>query len=94
MAVANALGSNVFDILLGLGVPWFISTALMGQKVEFPGAGDSLLEWILLLAGILVLFILTLVLNKWRLNRMMGACLIGMYVLYVVTTLIRAFVLD
>ena len=24
MAIANAVGSNVFDILLGLGVPWFI----------------------------------------------------------------------
>ena len=24
MAIANAVGSNVFDILLGLGVPWTI----------------------------------------------------------------------
>lgn len=24
MAIANAIGSNVFDILLGLGIPWFL----------------------------------------------------------------------
>merc|ERR1740130_1676549 len=39
MAVANALGSTVFDILLGLGVPWFISTAILGNPVVFPGVG-------------------------------------------------------
>ena len=28
MAVSNALGSNVFDILLGLGFPWFLANLL------------------------------------------------------------------
>ena len=28
MAVANAIGSNVFDICLGLGIPYFIATAM------------------------------------------------------------------
>lgn len=28
MAVSNAIGSNVFDILLCLGLPWFIKTAI------------------------------------------------------------------
>lgn len=92
MAVANALGSNVFDILLGLGVPWFLSTAVLGNEVKFPGAGESLLEWILLLAAILVLFIVALVVNRWRLNRAMGGILILMYVAYVTTAMIRAFV--
>jgi sodium/potassium/calcium exchanger 4 len=29
MAVSNAIGSNVFDILLCLGLPWFIKTAIV-----------------------------------------------------------------
>jgi K+-dependent Na+/Ca+ exchanger-like protein len=90
MAVANALGSNVFDILLGLGVPWFISTALLQKRVVFPGAGDSLLEWILILAVILVLFIGCLIVNKWKLNKIMGGVLMGLYVIYVITALVRA----
>ena len=29
MAVSNAVGSNVFDILLCLGLPWFLKTTLV-----------------------------------------------------------------
>lgn len=29
MAVSNAVGSNVFDILICLGLPWFIQTAIL-----------------------------------------------------------------
>ena len=29
MAIANAIGSNVFDILLGLGFPWFLAVRLL-----------------------------------------------------------------
>ena len=28
MAVSNAIGSNVFDILLGLSLPWFLKTGV------------------------------------------------------------------
>merc|ERR1719265_1070132 len=55
MAVANALGSNVFDILLGLGVPWLLKAA-MGTQIIFNGASKDLLQWILILVGILLLF--------------------------------------
>ena len=33
MAVSNAFGSNIFDILLGLGFPWFLQLAVLA-----PGA--------------------------------------------------------
>merc|ERR1711907_344451 len=66
MAVANAFGSNVFDILLGLGVPWFLSTAVLGQRVVFPGAGGQLLEWIVILTVILIAFIGALLWNRMR----------------------------
>ena len=28
MAVSNSIGSNVFDILIGLAVPWLIKTTM------------------------------------------------------------------
>ncbi|KAI8482088.1 hypothetical protein Bbelb_401750 [Branchiostoma belcheri] len=36
MAVSNAVGSNVFDILVGLGVPWLVRTAVVqtNRKLE------------------------------------------------------------
>lgn len=29
MAVSNAVGSNVFDILICLGLPWFMQTGIL-----------------------------------------------------------------
>jgi len=31
MAVSNTIGSNVFDILIGLALPWFIQTAIVSS---------------------------------------------------------------
>merc|ERR1711871_1716908 len=33
MAVSNAIGSNVFDILLGLGLPWVLSGLIYGESI-------------------------------------------------------------
>lgn len=78
MAIANALGSNVFDILVGLGVPWAIRTA-SGQKVRFDGKFDDLKWDILILAAVLVLFVGSLVLNRWQLTRRIGFVLTFFY---------------
>ena len=43
MAVSNALGSNIFDILLGLGLPWFIA-GLAFEAVEFCVSGHDFLR--------------------------------------------------
>jgi len=88
MAVANALGSNVFDIMLGLGVPWMIRTIGYGQVVTMNA--DDLPKWILILCIVLVFFIGSLVLNRWKLNKKFGAVLILFYFAYVAYALATA----
>lgn len=41
MAVCNALGSNIFEILVGLGLPWFIKTVVLtpGTPAVVQGKG-------------------------------------------------------
>merc|ERR1719453_2389245 len=34
MAVSNAIGSNVFEILLGLGLPWLLSALIYGDGIS------------------------------------------------------------
>lgn len=43
MAVSNAIGSNVFDILVCLGLPWFLQTAVFhpGSTVKVYSKGES-----------------------------------------------------
>ncbi|KFM67147.1 putative sodium/potassium/calcium exchanger, partial [Stegodyphus mimosarum] len=36
MAVSNAVGSNVFDILLCLGLPWFLQTVVAEPGSKIP----------------------------------------------------------
>ncbi len=45
MAVSNAVGSNVFDILLCMGLPWFLKTTLVtpGQPIQVFSAGMQIL---------------------------------------------------
>jgi len=47
MAVSNAVGSNVFDILLCLGLPWFLQTTVVNrsQPVQVYSAGMILMLW-------------------------------------------------
>ena len=42
MATSNAIGSNVFDILVCLGVPWFLQTAVVdpGSVVRVLSKGN------------------------------------------------------
>lgn len=42
MAVSNAIGSNVFDILICLGLPWFIETTMVtpGRDVVVHSKGS------------------------------------------------------
>jgi len=92
MAVANALGSNVFDIMLGLGVPWTIKNGFLGGDIVFAGAKDELVKYVIILTAVLFVFIGSLIINKWTLDKRMGAVLIGFYVIYVIYTMVTALI--
>merc|ERR1712032_1358448 len=76
MAAASAVGSNTFDILLGLGLPWLIR-GLMGKEIDVPV--DELVESIAILAGALCAYLIILHLNRWVLNRAIGGFMLAVY---------------
>lgn len=39
MAVSNSIGSNVFDILVGLGLPWALKTLAINYGSDVSGDG-------------------------------------------------------
>jgi len=90
MAVANAVGSNTFDILLGLGFPWLLKGLITQEPIEVPT--EKLQEAIILLACCLIAYLCIIYFNKWRLTKKIGFVLLALYLLVITFFLVRAFV--
>lgn len=86
MAIANAIGSNVFDILLGLGLPWTLKTVFTSSTI--PVERNEIAKSVLILLGALILFVLVLILNKWTMSPKLGFNLFAIYLVYIVYTLV------
>ncbi|XP_012308562.1 sodium/potassium/calcium exchanger 4 isoform X2 [Aotus nancymaae] len=82
MAVSNTIGSNVFDILVGLGVPWGLQTMVVnyGSMVKINSRG--LVYSVVLLLGSVALTVLGIHLNKWRLDRKLGVYVLVLYAVF------------
>jgi Ca2+/Na+ antiporter len=81
MAVANAVGSNVFDIWLGLGLPWLIILPSQSNgRIHIDTA--QLLPSVGILFGVLIIYYFSLYWNKWRLTRRTGATFLLVYILF------------
>lgn len=81
MAVSNAVGSNIFDILIGLGLPWLIMTLVRDSSISTHAEGLD--ESVLLLFGSVILIFGAFIVSKWRIGPKLGYILITLYLLYI-----------
>lgn len=93
MGISNSIGSNTFDILLCLGLPWFIKAAFspIEEGHHWVGINSAGLEYsaISLLSTLLMLYV-AFWLNKFRLDRRVGyACLLMYAVFLILASLIE-----
>lgn len=82
MAVSNAIGSNVFDVLFGLGLPWLIVLGFGRDAVIV--SKDNLMASILLLFATVISLCFMLIIRNWRIGHRSGLLLIGLYAAYCV----------
>lgn len=83
MAVSNAFGSNIFDVLLGLGWPWMMQTCIVDPGSVLLIGSMSFLNksfYILILSYFVWLFVLSCV--KWNLAPLMGIVMCVLYFLW------------
>jgi len=95
MAVSSSIGSNIFDILVGLPVPWFVKTVLVegsisgdasaGTAVEISSEGLPIM--IITLFVMVALVITCIHLANWKLTRNLGYIFMFLYVVFVVESL-------
>ncbi len=89
MAVSNAIGSNIFDIFIGLGLPWFVNILIVKEVIEFNIIGLDVSVGLLFASVLLILFFL--IWKKWRLTQNLGFTLILLYILYVIWEIFRVY---
>jgi K+-dependent Na+/Ca+ exchanger-like protein len=92
MAVANAVGSNTFDILLGLGGPWLAKCLWTGKPLPVPV--EALLETVVMLSVCLVGYVLTIKAQGWKLSRGTGVVMLAVYFSCITWILIGSYVKD
>ncbi|XP_066550428.1 sodium/potassium/calcium exchanger 4 isoform X2 [Amia ocellicauda] len=82
MAVSNTIGSNVFDILVGLGLPWGIQTMAVntGSVVQINSKG--LVYSVVLLLGSVALTVSGIHVNKWKLDLKLGVYVLLLYAVF------------
>ncbi|MBD3245276.1 MAG: calcium/sodium antiporter [Candidatus Moranbacteria bacterium] len=83
MAISNAIGSNVFDILIGLGFPWALMILIQPQRHISVSTENLLSSIILLFATVLVIFFL-LMIQRWKIGKYGGWFLVILYIGYLI----------
>lgn len=87
MAVSNSIGSNIFDILISLGLPWLIHILVSDGLKPVIIYDDVSTVSISLLATALIV-VVCLFMNKFKLNKCMGGMFMGAYISFVVFIII------
>ncbi|XP_062378271.1 sodium/potassium/calcium exchanger 4a [Sardina pilchardus] len=82
MAVSNTIGSNVFDILVGLGVPWAIQTMAVDYGSEVQINSRGLVYSVVLLLGSVALTVLGIHVNRWKLDFRLGVYVMVLYAVF------------
>ncbi|XP_074844542.1 sodium/potassium/calcium exchanger 3 [Carettochelys insculpta] len=91
MAVSNSIGSNVFDILIGLGLPWALQTLAVdyGSYIQLNSRG-LIYSVGLLLASVFVT-VFGVHMNKWKLDKKLGFVCLFLYGIFLCFSIMTEF---
>jgi len=89
MAVANAIGSNVFNIFLGIGLPMLLTEFAWGEPFMTTGSDPAAV----LLAGVMlvlitIIMIIIFVASRWVLSKPLSGFLMIFFFLYIALSIL------
>jgi len=91
MAVSNAIGSNVFDILLGLGLPWVLSGLIYPDQAGITVDAENLVPLSFILVGTLIAVYVVTLLSGFKLTPLVGLIFFSFYFIFVAYNLLHEF---
>jgi Ca2+/Na+ antiporter len=83
-AVSNAFGSNTFNIMVGLGLPWLLYTSFGTGFEPYHGLeAEGILESIIILACVLLVFVVLMLQTGFVIYKWHGNLFIALYFAYI-----------
>lgn len=87
MAVSSSIGSNIFDVAVGLPLPWLLFTLIKGEDVVVGAEGVA--EAILILLCMVALVVIGIAGSKWKMSHSLGGGMFLLYFLFLAFQLVR-----
>ena len=88
MAVSSSFGSNIFDILVGLPIPWFFKTAVVSPGTVIHIDSQGIVISVVTLLAMVFAVIIGIIASDWKLGRRLGAMMFVLYILFVAESLV------
>ncbi|EKX49840.1 hypothetical protein GUITHDRAFT_151307 [Guillardia theta CCMP2712] len=88
MAVSSSIGSNIFDVAMGLPFPWLLGCIAFGQGIPLSSDGTLFLS-LLILFAMVFLVVVTILWCDWKMTKGMGYIMLVLYALFVAQDLLR-----
>uniref|UniRef100_A0A4W5RJ61 Solute carrier family 24 member 2 n=1 Tax=Hucho hucho TaxID=62062 RepID=A0A4W5RJ61_9TELE len=85
MAVSSSVGSNIFDITVGLPFPWLIY-GLVNDFKAVQVSSNGLFCAIVLLFLMLLFVIISIASCKWKMSKVLGGLMFLLYIFFLVTS--------
>jgi Ca2+/Na+ antiporter len=89
MAISNAVWSNIFDILFGLGFVYFVYMLVYGTSSIIVVDTHNLSSSIILLFATVITILSVLVLRKWKTGKFIWYMLIVMYLAFLIFNILK-----
>ncbi|NWX77928.1 NCKX1 protein, partial [Alca torda] len=83
MAVSSSVGSNIFDITVGLPVPWFLFS-VFNELSPVAVSSNGLFCAIVLLFLMLLFVIISIAVCKWKMNKLLGLTMFALYFVFLI----------
>ncbi|GLV40348.1 Nckx30C [Carabus blaptoides fortunei] len=85
MAVSSSVGSNIFDVTVGLPVPWLLYGIIYREAVEVNSTG--MVCSISILFMMLLFVIMSIACFRWKMNKSLGFTMFLLYFVFVAVSL-------
>uniref|UniRef100_A0A1I8HPI3 Na_Ca_ex domain-containing protein n=1 Tax=Macrostomum lignano TaxID=282301 RepID=A0A1I8HPI3_9PLAT len=90
MAVSSSVGSNIFDVTIGLPLPWLIWSLVHSANpvsVNSRGAVCS----VLMLFGMLACLVLSIAAFRWRMSKGLGVAMLCLYAVFLAVSILTEY---